>query len=471
MFNYEIPLISRTMNICWKPFNSIRNLWVASFLFLMIITIFYVRNVSFTWKIVNNEQKLPDWKTHNIWFQKHLTSFRSIAPIYMDENEIGYVVRLYPTEGEIKPRPLQSACWLMPHDRWMASDNNSPMPLKTRSWMDPTLLKGSNGTNEYILYYSSHSKGNNTNDISILGTPGKHGSGPWNPIATKNKYSEASVLSLEVNELCESFHSPSIVVNDQTRSLFMYVHGHHCKGTKKGMQPTILFHSFDGLHWSLWKTPSTMEIQSSPFLIVDVFYLSPPTVQHQDGYYYAVAKTQESDVGSAILCRAPSTTGPFVKGPILATGLRHSHLELVQDRYLVLFTSRIGDAPEHIFLGIIDTNTSENWEDWKLLLGPKILEPRYQDETGLDVDIPENVPFPNWARFPSISGAAEKSRVELRDPRFIPDALNVHRNAGILSGLLFYTVQGEQSFAVSYLFLNITDYLKVVLTLENNQET
>jgi hypothetical protein len=452
------------MNISWKAPKFIKNILAVSILFMIIATAWrmYLRSASAALETWKAERKIPDWKNPDKWFQKRLTSFRSISPIYMNRHEIGYILRLCPTEGEQNSRPPQSACWLMPQEMWMKSDNNGPMPLKTRSWMDRTLLEGLTGTNEYILYYSSHSKGENTEDISVLGTPGKQGEGPWNPIARKHSHSKTSTLRLQADGLCKSFHSPSIVVNDQTRSLFMYVHGHTCKGTKKGMQPTILFHSLDGVNWSLWSNSSAITNISSPFLLDDLFYLSPPTSQHRDGYYYAVAKTQENAVGSAMLCRAPFITGPFERGPILAPSFRHSHLHLVQDRYLLLFTSRIGDAPEHIFLGIIDTNTSDNWNNWKLLPGPRILEPRYQDENGLEVDIPENFAFPSWARYPSSSGAAKKSRVELRDPRFIPDTLNVHHSADIVSGLLFYTVQGEQSIAVSYLFLNITAYLREV---------
>lgn len=321
----------------------------------------------------------------------------------------------------------------MPRKLFGRSDNNGPMPVKTRAWMNDILLDGREGPNEFILYYSSHNSGGSESSIDVLGTPSVV-EGPWRPIQPLNN---RSVIQLPSNTSCSSLHSPSIVVDDEERSMFMYIHGHGCKGVSA--QPTLVFRSTDGVKWT--RTTDGL------YLFRDLFYLTPLTSRrHEDGYFYAAAKTQESPEGSAILCRSTSMAGPFERGPILGRGLRHLHVHLVQDRHLFIFFTLIGDAPERILLGTVDMMTDDDdWMKWKLLPGPTILEPRFDYERG------------NARTTPSAAGGANGPRVELRDPRFIADD-----DTDGLSGLLFYTVQGEQALASAYLSINVTDYLTAV---------
>ena len=181
-------------------------------------------------------------------------------------------------------------------------------------------------------------------------------------------------------------------------------------------------------------------------MLKDLFYLTTPV--EYDGYFYAVAKTQEDSVGSSVLCRSQSLLGPFEKGPILGKGLRHCDIQIYQTQLLVFFTL-IGDSPEKIVLGTIDTNISSDWLDWVLLPGPTLISAEHAYEHG------------NVDHEPSQSGSSKCDvKAQLRDPRFLPDMRTQGPN--IVSGLLFYSVQGERALAVARISLNMTQYHQAV---------
>ena len=106
----------------------------------------------------------------------------------------------------------------------------------------------------------------------------------------------------------------------------------------------------------------------------------------------------------------------------------------------------IGDSPEQILIGSIDTTSSVNWHDWEFLPGPRILHPIYWYE---------------HANEPMISTQSGKanSRHELRDPHFLPD---LNSDSSKISGLLFYCVQGERGVAVARLFIDLVSYQDVI---------
>lgn len=223
----------------------------------------------------------------------------------------------------------------------------------------------------------------------------------------------------------------------------------------------MLFISNDsGASWTLLLHESKELLIPSPYLILDLFYLSAPVYSKDDNYYYAIAKTQDDPVGSAILCRSKNLSGPFEQGPILARGMRHVDMHIVhrmeRDRertIFFVFYTLIGDLPEKVMLGNIDVSVGfKDWMKWKMLPGPIILKPQYWYEHG---------GAPPVASKP---GAATEILYEIRDPHFLPDdAQELDDGAligDILSGLLFYTVQGENRIAMAKLSIDWSRYFE-----------
>jgi hypothetical protein len=230
-------------------------------------------------------------------------------------------------------------------------------------------------------------------------------------------------------------------------------------------QPTLLLVSSNGVDWTLPAGPNKKRRHNtnngtSPFLLASLFYLTVPVYHPDDGYYYALAKTQENSVGSLQLCRTKSLYGPWMEGPILARGIRHCDMHLVTPQlpnrggtlmrrpHLFVFFTHIGDVPEKVMVGTIDLSDSD-WMQWTLLPGPTIVSPDYPYEHG------------NATLQPSKCCSANCVVMnQLRDPHFLPDdGDDIHKHGThILSGILFYVVQGERSFAAARLALDMNQY-------------
>lgn len=343
---------------------------------------------------------------------------------------IGSIKRLFPNDD---PRKFQdsciSCCWLPTSNNYSTNTPtiNGPMPIYVRSWMNEYYHRYS-----LLLFASSHTaSGDEEVDLKVMGLE-----------LNKETWKCLHSFSLRRKEhlRCNSLHSPSIAVDEEQQRLYMYIHGHGCHGAKQ--QPTLLFTSHDGLSWDF----DQAKLRRPPYLLWDLFYLSAPRYSPRDDFYYAIAKTQEDSIGSAVLCRSKSLHGPFEQGPILMKGGRHMDMYIhpgSSDMYV--FFTLIGDAPERILLGMIDRSPasggSHNWLDWKFLPGPIIIQPEYEFEHG-------NAPLK-----PSKPGPGLTVLNEIRDPHFLP-----HNDTDLkkLSGFLFYTVQGEQKLAMSTLQINIT---------------
>lgn len=213
-----------------------------------------------------------------------------------------------------------------------------------------------------------------------------------------------------------------------------YVHGHFCKD-QQGNQPTILYESNDGFSWRLNEKFGTHW---------NLFYFTTPV--YLRGYFYVLSRMNNER--GIILCRSASLEGPFEEGPVVAQGLRHLDLHLI-DEVIYVFFSMIGDCPERIVLATIDTSSSSDWNDWSLLPGPKILMPKHSYEHG------------DEALQRTHEGPAHH-RHEVRDPRFLPlpDEGN-NKNAKILSGLLFYVVQGERGISVARVDIDLEKYSNI----------
>jgi hypothetical protein len=229
-----------------------------------------------------------------------------------------------------------------------------------------------------------------------------------------------------------------------------YVYGHGCAGSEYRRQATYVRTSTDGLTWELPPNNSNhhaADENQRGLLFDDIFYLTAPI--EVNGWFYAIGKTQEDSVGSSILCRSRSLRGPFERGPLLARGMRHLDVHLVEHSnksHIVFFYTLIGDAPERILLGSLEMHDVDDWQSWRLLPGPTILMPTLEFEHG-NANI----------TIPSKSGSAGcQALAQFRDPSFLPDmGDSVSSHDRHLKGTLFYTVQGERAFAASKLDIDL----------------
>lgn len=327
---------------------------------------------------------------------------------------------------------------------------NTPAPLRVRPWMaknNPSLFGHDVFT---IMYYSGHVSGST---IKLLTLEESNKGRRWKDPGV--------VLSFEPMP-CQSVHSPSILASDKDELLIMYVHGHKCENLPdaKWGQPTLLYSSSDGVTW----TRESFEVEGGN----DLFYFTAPVrrrpprrenSQAEDGHYYAMSRVYPTARNPhAFLLRSKELGGPWQRGPELARGLRHFDLHPSDDEaetggFHVWF-SMIGDAPERILLGSIDT-TSEDWMDWKLLPGPRILAPeRWYEHGRMPIQV-------------SKEGAAAGNMLhQINKPRFLPDDdYRVDSAASsdyVMSGFLFYVVQGEKGVAVARVALDLASYRDAV---------
>ncbi len=206
----------------------------------------------------------------------------------------------------------------------------------------------------------------------------------------------------------------------------------------------MLFTSEDGVSWKHEESA----LQKPPYLLWDLFHLSNPVLNARDGHYYALARIVREE-GSVVLCRSPSIEGPYEQGPRLGRSIRNFHLFDVGDGEMYVLFSMTGDRPERILLGSVDRPASSaNWTDWKLLPGPRILRPEYWYEHG-NAEVTTSKP-----------GLAE-SRHRVSDPRILLDERDSSDNATRISGLIFYSVQGERGIAAARVSIDLDSYRNV----------
>lgn len=300
---------------------------------------------------------------------------------------------------------------------------NSPMPIRTKRWMNHPSIQGMS----VILYYSSHT----SDAISMLGLDSSKKM--WKHVGN------AFALEFEP-KFCVSLHSPSIFVDEKKKRFYMYVHGHGCEphlnATSNNYQPTLLYQSDDGASWRIHEHFT----QDTPYLFHNLFYLTNPVLNVGDGFYYIMARINGEP--GIVLCRSKSIEGPFDWGPRLGLSLRHFDIHFVDGIIYVLY-SMIGDTPERILLGSIDTTISTNWNDWKLLPGPRVLEPQYWYE------------HQNTNVTTSKEGLAKEDRHRISDPRLL---LDEDMGPEKISGLMFYSVQGEKEIATSRIVIDLALY-------------
>lgn len=282
----------------------------------------------------------------------------------------------------------------------LGANINGPSLIRVPDWIE-------NPLGRYYLYFAHHS-------------------GKFIRLAYSNdiedSYTVYSPGTLHIDQIDQTvcvnhIASPDVHVDHQNREIRMYFHGvHPWQG-----QVTFLTISKDGLHWAV-----------SPE-VLGPFYMR---VFQYDGWYYAIAKNK--NIGGVIL-RSKDGVTPFERGVDFIPNMRHAAV-LLERHTLIVFYSRIGDAPESILMSYVDL--TQDWTSWIPSEPILILKPE-QDYEGVDLPIQ-----------PSQSGAAKGRVRQLRDPAIYEE----HNQQYLL-----YSVAGESGIAIAKLKGTVATLIKAKL--------
>jgi hypothetical protein len=188
-------------------------------------------------------------------------------------------------------------------------------------------------------------------------------------------------------------------VDDERRQIVMYVHGRDVD-----RQVTRVATSQDGLHFE-----GRPEILGRPYF---------RAFEHQ-GWTYALAMP-------GFLYRSRDGLTAFEAGPRLFNpDMRHSAL-LKRDQTLFVFYTQRGDAPERIYVSMIDL--SGPWTAWRESQPVEVLRPERPWE-GADLPLE-----------PSEAGSINVPVNQLRDPAIFEEDGRVY---------LLYSVAGERAIALA----------------------
>ncbi len=269
-------------------------------------------------------------------------------------------------------------------DGQIGANINGPSVIRVPEWLP-------NRLGQYYMYFAHH-QGTYIR-LAFADSP----EGPWT-------IHGPGVLHLDDTAAQRHIASPDVHVDDERRQLRMYFHG---PAVDQAGQRTFVAMSRDGLTFSA--SPKDLGL---PYFRVFKF----------GNAHYAIAK-RGAEAG--FLMRSPDGSTPFETGPALIPGMRHAAVYREGDR-LVVFYSRLGDAPERILRTSVDLRG--DWTTWKAKEPTVALRPEH-DYEGIELPIRE-----------SEGGIAREPVHELRDPALLVD--------GDLR-YLYYSVAGEQGIAVA----------------------
>jgi len=198
--------------------------------------------------------------------------------------------------------------------------------------------------------------------------------------------------------------SPDVIIDEAGRKIRMYYHGL----LEDLAQMTRVALSRDGLLFQ-----ARPELLASPYLRVFTWR----------GMYYGIGMP-------GILYRSADGLTNFEarSGLLFGVNLRHTAI-MPRGSTLLIFFSRVGDAPERIWCSAMDVSPRD-WKKWRPREPVEVLRPEYDWEgAGLPVE-------------PSIRGEITSSANQLRDPAvFQDDGKNY----------LLYACAGEQAIAIAEL--------------------
>ncbi|WP_292081867.1 hypothetical protein, partial [Mesorhizobium sp.] len=226
--------------------------------------------------------------------------------------------------------------------------------------------------------------------------------GPWH-------IHPGGVLSLDqCPSIKDHIASPDVHVDKLNHRLVMYFHG---PAESREGQMTFAATSADGLHFNPLPEP-----------------LGPSYARffHHDQWWYGFLGT-----GTVTVFRSRTGISDFEQGPVILPPIKRGptlrHLALQKSgRWLRVYYTRRGDAPERILHGAIDL--AEDWRDWAVQGETELLRPQTDFEgAGLPVR-------------PSRDGAAEGKENALRDPAIFEENGRTW---------LLYSVAGESGIALA----------------------
>lgn len=269
---------------------------------------------------------------------------------------------------------------------------NGPACIAVPPWVEQPLGR-------YYLYFAHHA--GTCIRLAWADTP----RGPWT-------IHPGGVLPIAGLAHCrDHLASPDVVVDEASRTIRLFFHAVEPHGTR---QLTYLATSADGLAFSAHPEP------------LAEFYLR---VVPWRGRWLGMSKGGVlwlSDSGTGGFKRLPRPAFPMRDPEGNAPGdVRHVALSVEGDDLWILF-SRIGDAPEHIRLGLVDLRRPP--ELWRVEREAPLLAPLEQWE-GADLPIA-----------PSRAGASPGVEHALRDPAVLRDGERAW---------LFYSAAGEQAIGVT----------------------
>jgi hypothetical protein len=293
-------------------------------------------------------------------------------------------------------------------DPSLGENINGPSLVRAPPWLTRPLGR-------YYLYFAHH-KGS-----FIRLAVADELAGPWRVHAPGALRLEDSRFPSEVSQIeahselvrrlielgLEEPHiaSPDVHVDAEARQLRMYFHG-LCED---GGQRTRVAISEDGVRFS-----ARPEILGLPYF----------RVFRHAGWHYALGMP-------GLLYRSRDGLEKFEPGPMLfGPDTRHMALLKRGDELLVFWT-RVGDAPEHILCSRLALGP--DWTAWRASEPVEVLRP---EATWEGADLPPA---------PSVRGAALEPLNELRDPCILEEEGALY---------LLYSVAGESGIAIARLELD-----------------
>lgn len=265
---------------------------------------------------------------------------------------------------------------------------DGPSVIKVPSWLQ-------NPKAAYYMYFANHNK----THLRLAYANNLHG--PWTVTAVHPLDQETMRSTNWTGHLA----SPDVHVDAAPQRLRMYFHGDRTDTTFQ--ESGVATNSTDGLIF----TPANTRLGN--------FYFR---VWKYNGSYYAISKGYSKAVQDPPeLSRSSDGVSPFVNRSAYLTEetmMRHSAVILKGD-VLVVFFSRIGDAPERILVSTMDLN--QNWDTWVLSPPIDVMRAEGTLEGG---DLPA---------IPSVEGP-DRGVNQLRDPCIYEEGGKTY---------LYYTFSGE----------------------------
>lgn len=286
---------------------------------------------------------------------------------------------------------------ISPSSHPAAGDNiNGPCCIAVPDWC-------ANSLGRFYLYFADHAGSH------IKLAYADEIAGPWT-------MHEGGVLDLSgFSDAYDHIASPDVVIDAERREVRLYFHARsHARGREQWTYAAV---SADGLHFK-----PAADRPLAPFYLKLFSYR---------GQFYGMSKGGNLWRSADGLSPFEPCGNPFDRRLSEelwhndSGSIRHVGLSLVGGTLMVYF-SRIGDAPERIFRSSIDL-TDPDWKNWTASSPQEVLRP--------EMDY-EGARFPVMASSP---GPICGQQNALRDPHIL-----VHMGGNFL----FYSVSGEQGIAV-----------------------